>query len=151
MFAAVSSRIAALSWAARATASVSEGSVALNPSRNAVRRSPSAVTRFSASTWSVVRPWRTEWLPHASLPMAPPRVARDWLEGSGAKVSSPSVWAATWCCRVVSTMPACATAVLPCGSTEMSLFMCREKSSTTPVPIALPPMPVPPPRAVSVR
>ncbi len=76
--------------------------------------------------------------------MAPPTVARDLLDGSGANVIAPSDAARICAWRSVSTMPGSTTAVDP--SYDSTRFMYREKSRTTPSPIALPASEVPPPR-----
>ena len=142
-------RSSAVRCSARAAAAASSGSVARTPLRVAVRRRPSAVTRRSSSTWSAVRPWRTEWLPQASLPIAPPRQARDWLDGSGAKVRRSPLAACTAARSPVRTAPASAVTVRAASSTASTRSMCRDRSSTSPVPTAFPAIEVPPPRAVA--
>jgi len=77
------------------------------------------------------------------FPIAPPMVAREWVEGSGPNRSPYRAAAAVMSSR---TVPGSTSAVCSCGSTEMTLFRCRDRSSTTPVESALPAIEVPPPR-----
>ncbi len=106
---------------------------------------PYAVTASSA-TLSAVVPQATEWAPHALLPIMPPRVQREWVEGSGPKVS-PYGRAASR--SRSSTRPGWTTAVRASGSSDTRAFMCRVRSSTTPTPVACPAIDVPPPRGTT--
>lgn len=95
---------------------------------------PYAVTASSV-TLSAVVPQATEWAPHALLPIMPPRVQRECVDGSGPKVSP--------CGRTASrsrsrTSPGWTTAVRAAGSTDTRPFMCRVRSRTTPTPVAWP-------------
>ncbi|MDH6609171.1 hypothetical protein M2164_004806 [Streptomyces sp. SAI-208] len=113
------------------------------PSRS---RSPRAVTTSSRCTLSAVVPHATECDPQELFPIIPPSVHRPCVEGSGPN-RSPCGAAASW--SRSRTSPGCTTAVRLAGSRDSSLFMCRVKSSTTPVPVACPAMEVPPPRATT--
>nr|WP_246292529.1 hypothetical protein [Lentzea indica] len=104
------------------------------------------MTISSDSMWLLVRPCRTDRLPHASLPIMPPIVQRLCDDGSGPKVSPCGATASR---RSSSTTPGSTRAVRACGSTSRMRFMPRENSSTRPGPMALPAMLVPPPRAVT--
>ena len=115
------------------------------PERASNRR-PVPSTTSSASTLSAVRPYATARGPHALLPIIPPSVARACVDGSGPN-RRPCGAAAF--CRLAITTPGSMRAVRASGSMSRMRFTCREKSSTTPVPTALPATEVPPPRAVS--
>ncbi|CAM5670428.1 hypothetical protein SFUMM280S_01902 [Streptomyces fumanus] len=108
--------------------------------------SPRAVSTSSSRALSAVVPQATECEPHALLPIMPPSVQRLWVEGSGPK-RRPCGAAASW--SRSSTSPGCTTAVRAAGSRASSRFMCRVKSSTTPVPVACPAIEVPPPRGTT--
>ncbi len=75
--------------------------------------------------------------------MAPPMVAREWVEGSGPNCSAYGAAAAVMSSR---TVPGCTTAVRASGSTAMTRLRCLDRSSTRPVESALPAIEVPPPR-----
>lgn len=96
-----------------------------------------------------MRPYSTEWLPQASLPIAPPIVARVSDEGSGANVSLPADARST-CARSSPRMtPASTQTVFESKSISSTAVMRREKSTTMPSPTALPAIEVPPPRVVT--
>jgi hypothetical protein len=80
------------------------------------------------------------------LPIAPPMVAREWVDGSGPKRSPCG---AAVLVIASSTVPGSTTAVRSSWSTDSTRFRCREVSSTTPVEMALPAMDVPAPRATT--
>lgn len=91
-------------------------------------------------------PQATEWEPQELLPIIPPSVQRLWVDGSG---PNRSPCGAAACCNRSRTSPGWTTAVRASESIPTSRFMCRVKSSTTPVPVACPAMDVPPPRATT--
>ncbi|CAM5581591.1 hypothetical protein SALBM311S_10734 [Streptomyces alboniger] len=109
-------------------------------------RSPRAVRTDSPRTLSAVVPHATECDPHELLPIIPPSVQRLCVDGSGPK-RRPCGAAASW--RRSRTRPGCTTAVPASGSRDTRRFMCRVKSSTTPVPVACPAIDVPPPRGTT--
>ncbi|CAM5485426.1 hypothetical protein SGLAM104S_08801 [Streptomyces glaucescens] len=104
------------------------------------------MTTASSRTLSAVVPQATEWEPQELLPIIPPRVQRLCVDGSGPK-RSPCGAAASW--SRSRTSPGWTTAVRAPGSRASTRFMCRVKSSTTPVPVACPAIDVPPPRATT--
>ncbi len=107
---------------------------------------PPYATTSNSATLSAVVPQATECAPHALLPIMPPRVQRECVDGSGPK-ASPYPRAAS---RSRSrTRPGWTTAVRASGSRDTRAFMCRVRSSTTPVPVAWPAMEVPPPRGTT--
>ena len=114
--------------------------------RRAVSRSPEAVSRSRLTTLSAVRPYRSAREPQELLPIAPPMLARECVEGSGPKRSPCPAAAAVMASRIA---PGSTTAVRASGSTDRTRFRCREKSSTTPDPTEFPAMEVPPPRLVT--
>ena len=73
--------------ATRRSACRSSGSAGRSPVWSATARTPSAVTISRDSTCALVRPWRTDRLPHASLPIIPPSVQRLCDDGSAPNVS----------------------------------------------------------------
>ena len=76
----------------------------------------------------------------------PAIVARAWVDGSGPKRSPCRPAAAVMSSRIA---PGSTTAVRASGSIESTRLRWREKSSTSPGPIELPAVDVPPPRAVT--
>ena len=114
--------------------------------RRAASRSPAAVSMSRLTTLSAVRPYISARAPQELLPIEPPMVAREWVEGSGPNRSPWPAAAAVMWSRIA---PGSTTAVRASGSTASTRFRCREKSSTTPEPTELPAMEVPPPRLVS--
>ena len=99
-------------------------------------------TTSSASTWSIVMPYRTDWLPAELLPIIPPSVARLLVEVSGPNVS-PCRAAARFSCSC--TTPGWTRARRASASIARILFMCREKSMTTARPTVCPARLVPAP------
>ena len=87
-------------------------------------------------------PQATECEPQELLPIMPPSVQRPCVDGSGPNVSP---WGAAAARSWSQTTPGATTAVPAAGSMASTRFMWRVKSSTTPVPVACPPMLVPPP------
>ena len=92
-----------------------------------------------------MRPYRSAREPHALLPIIPPIVHRVWLDGSGPNRSP----AGSCRCSSACTSPGWTVAVMASASTSSTWFMCRLKSSTSPVPTAFPAIEVPAPRAVT--
>ncbi len=80
------------------------------------------------------------------LPIAPPMVHREWVDGSGPKRSPCGAAALVIASR---TAPGSATAVRSPWSTDSTRFRCLEVSRTTPAEMALPAMDVPAPRATT--
>ena len=115
----------------------------VGPAQN---RAPSAVTTSSASMFSTVLPAITECAPHELLPIMPPSVQRLCVAGSGPKVS-PCFSAAAF--SASHTVPGWTSAVRPAGSTDTTLPMYLEKSSTTATLTHCPHCEVPPPRGSS--
>ena len=108
-----------------------------------MKRVPVPVTTSSAITLSAVRPYRSAREPQALLPIAPPMVAREWVEGSGPNRSPCGAAAAV---MSSSTVPGSTSAVCCSGSMWSTRLRCRDRSSTRPVESALPAIEVPPPR-----
>ena len=94
-------------------------------------------------TLSAVRPYRSAREPQALLPIAPPMVARECVEGSGPKRSPCGAAAAV---MSSSTVPGSTSAVCCSGSTATTRLRCFDRSSTRPADRALPAIEVPPPR-----
>jgi hypothetical protein len=114
-----------------------------DPSRRS--DSPVPVSTFMPCTLSEVRPYPRERDPQALLPIIPPIVQRLNVEGSG---PNRNPCAATACCSTTCTVPGSTVAVRASASIWSTRFMRRLKSSTKPVPTALPATEVPPPREV---
>lgn len=128
-----------------ATSSRRPGGAPAQPSASRWRAPPYVVTASSA-TLSAVVPQATEWAPQALLPIIPPRVQRECVDGSGPKVRPYGRTASLSRSR---TSPGWTTAVRAAGSTDTRAFMCRVRSRTTPTPVAWPAMEVPPPRGTT--
>ena len=100
-------------------------------------------TTSSSRTWSIVMPYRTDWLPAELLPIIPPSVARLLVEVSGPNMS-PCGAAARFSCSW--TTPGCTRATRCPGSISMILLMCRDRSITIACPTVWPARLVPAPR-----
>ena len=96
--------------------------------------------------FSAVVPQRTERDPQALLPSIPPTVHRLCVDGSG---PTRRPWAAAARLTSSRTVPGSTVAVRASGSSARIPARCRERSTTSPGPIALPAMLVPAPRIVS--
>ena len=116
------------------------------PRRRASSRSPAAVSTSRPSTLSAVRPYRSAREPQALLPIIPPMLARECVDGSGPNRSPCPAAAAVMSSSIA---PGWTPAVCASGSTPSTRFRCREKSSTRPAPTALPAIEVPAPRLVT--
>ncbi len=91
-------------------------------------------------------PKRREPLPAELLPIIPPSVARLLVEVSGPNTRPKGAAARL---RSSWTTPICTRAVRATGSMSRIVFMCRDRSTTTPAPTVCPARLVPAPRAVS--
>ena len=119
----------------------SAGAERPGPSPDAVRGD-----ELSPRVFSAVVPHRTERDPQALLPIIPPTVQRLCVDGSG---PTRSPWTAAARLRSSRTVPGSTVAVRASGSSARTPARCRERSTTSPDPIALPAMLVPAPRIVS--
>src|ERR1039457_4668699 len=100
-------------------------------------------TTSRASTWSMVMPYRTDWLPAELLPIIPPSVARVLVEVSGPNMS-PCGAAARFSCSW--TTPGCTRATRCSASISVILLMCRDRSITIACPTVWTARLVPAPR-----
>ncbi len=82
-----------------------------------------------ASTWSIVMPYRTDWLPAELLPIMPPIVARLAVDVSGPNMS-PCWAAARFSCSW--TTPGWTRACRVSALISMIRVMCRDRSITMP-------------------
>ena len=97
----------------------------------------------SVSTWSIVMPYRTDWLPAELLPIMPPSVARFLVEVSGPNTRPCRAPPGSSCS---CTTPGCTRATRRSGSISMILFICRDRSITIACPTVWPARLVPAPR-----
>ena len=100
-------------------------------------------TTSSVRTWSIVMPYRTDWLPAELLPIIPPSVARFLVEVSGPN-TRPCRALARFSCSC--TTPGCTRATRRSASISMIWFMCRDRSITIACPTVCPARLVPAPR-----
>ena len=94
---------------------------------------------------STVLPPMRAWTPQELLPIMPPRVQREWVAGSGAKVR---LWSSAASRRRSRTMPGWTRmTVAGNGQSTGMPFMYLEKSRMTATLVHWPASEVPPPRA----